>query len=336
MRGRSVPDLSAFHFLRPAWLALVPLAVGLAIMAGGRLRAARQWRGHIAPHLLPYLVVRPPRSPWPGPRAWFGALAALSAIALAGPSWQREPPPFADDRGMLVIVLDLSPSMNALDVQPTRLARAKQKLGELLAMRQSARTALVVFAGSAHRVMPATDDAATLKAFLDTLETSVMPPVATTPARWQAAMAVAQALIERDAADARGTVLVVSDGNTLGAIERHDSPAPAPVLWLFGDAGGAPLANDSRGAGSGLRAGSAPPRDADALAAWVDAGGIDRVDATVGDADVAQVHRRIEQQLGAAAEAAADRQWRDEGQRLLWPLVLLAALGFRRGWSLPW
>ncbi len=125
-----------------------------------------------------------------------------------------------------------------------------------------------------------------------------------------------------------------SYGNTLGAIERKDSPAP--VLWLFGDAEGAPLANDSRGAASGQRAGSAPARDADALAALIDAGGVVRIDATVGDDDVAQVHRRIEQQLGAAAEAAADRQWRDEGQRLLWPLVLLAALGFRRGWSLPW
>ena len=329
-----MPELAAFHFLRPGWLAVVPLVLTLAVVAGWRLRAERQWRGHIAPHLLPHLVVRPPRRLWPGPRVWFAALVTLAALALAGPSWQREPSPFADDRGLLVIVLDLSPSMNAVDVQPTRLARAKQKLGELLTMRNAAPTALVAFAGSAHRVMPATDDAATLKAFLDTLESNVMPPVPATPARWQSALALARALAVRDGADGSGTVLLVSDGNLPGAFD--DREASAPLLWLFGEADAAPLAKDSRGAAGGLQGGLAAARDVDALTAWIDRQDIVRIDASVSDADVLQVHRRIEQQLAAAAEASSERRWRDDGPRLLWPLVLLAALGFRRGWSLPW
>ncbi len=53
-------------------------------------------------------------------------------VAMAGPSWEREPSPFADDTAGLVVLLKASTTMEATDVQPSRLERSKHKLRDLL------------------------------------------------------------------------------------------------------------------------------------------------------------------------------------------------------------
>ena len=61
------------------------------------------------------------------------------------------------------------------DVQPSRLARARHKLRDLLERRRGARTALVAYAGSAHVALPLTDDAELLESYLDALDPGLMP-----------------------------------------------------------------------------------------------------------------------------------------------------------------
>ena len=56
----------------------------------------------------------------------------MTVVALAGPAWQREPAPFADDTAVLAIVLKVTPSMLTEDIQPTRLSRSVQKIHDLL------------------------------------------------------------------------------------------------------------------------------------------------------------------------------------------------------------
>ncbi|WP_250862512.1 VWA domain-containing protein, partial [Caballeronia sp. INML3] len=89
-------------------------------------------------------------------------LIALSAIAVAGPTWQQERPPFDRDKAPLMIVLELARSMDATDVAPSRIERARQKVLDLAAARKGARTGLLVFAASAHLVVPPTEDPALL------------------------------------------------------------------------------------------------------------------------------------------------------------------------------
>ena len=296
-------ELEALHFLRPAWLLGVPVILLLGFWAGWRQRAERLWRGRIAPHLLAHLVVRPVRHVLPGPRAWLVSLVSLAGLALAGPSWQREAPAFAEDKGALVIVLDLAPSMNANDLAPTRLIRAKQKLGELLALRQNARTGLVVFAETAHRVMPLTDDPGVLKTYLDTMDTGLMPTKAASSQRLANALSLADTLLVNE--EGAGSVLVVSDAHDFGKLDRLNENT---LFWLFGD-GDKNQAILSR---------------------------LSYITATLEDADVNAVHTRIEQELSNAAERDDSRRWRDGGSDLLFPLLLIAALGFRRGWSVRW
>ena len=97
--------------------------------------------------------------------------------------------------------------MNAVDVQPTRLERAKQKVRDLLALRAGARSALVAYAGSAHTVLPLCDDPSVFETFLAALDSDVMPVRGKAPAR---ALALAEKLLADEPAP--GSILFLTDG----------------------------------------------------------------------------------------------------------------------------
>src|SRR5262249_26289963 len=90
-------------------------------------------------------------------------------------TWKRELPPFVEDKAPLMIALSLSSSMSKTDVAPSRLERAKQKIRDLLAARAGARTGLIAYAGTAHLVMPLTDDRTVIAPFLAALAPGLMP-----------------------------------------------------------------------------------------------------------------------------------------------------------------
>ena len=126
--------LAEFHFLRPAWLALLPLALGIWWLMRRQHDQLRDWRELVAPRLLTHLLVDARES---GRRLqpvtlllWFWLLGIL---ALSGPAWQREPSPFAAEQSVLVVLLKTTPSMQAGDVQPSRMIRAVDKIQSLLA-----------------------------------------------------------------------------------------------------------------------------------------------------------------------------------------------------------
>lgn len=298
-----MPDWNALHFLRPEWLAGIPAALLLLLWHAYLQRASGLWRGRIAPHLLRHLIVRPPRRKGVGPAGWLFALLTLSCLALAGPSWERSPSPFADDSAALVIVLDLAPSMLRGDPAPSRLLRARLKLHDLLALRSDQKTALVALGTTAHRVLPFTLDSRAVLTYIDALEPRLMPPAPVRHSapgqRFRDALTLAQTMLEREGG--AGSVLLVTDA------PPPELAAPlSPVVWSIGEA--------------------AAPR-----LAWADSS----VGWTVDAADVAAVNRALARQLAAAREAdEAASSWRDGGILLLAPLVLLALLGARRGWCL--
>ena len=199
------PTLAAFHFLRPAWLLLVPLAILLAWAYARRRSSFARFGGLIAPHLLKHLVVGARSRRRIGPALVFLALA-VAGIAVAGPTWRREPSPFADDKAAVILAIDVSQSMATKDIAPSRLARAKQKARDLLDRREGARTGLVVFAGSAHVVLPLTDDVGVLALYVDALDPSIVPVAGKRP---DLALARAQELLDRD--ETPGTIVMLSD-----------------------------------------------------------------------------------------------------------------------------
>ncbi len=172
----------------------------------------------IAPHLLDHLFVRPKERTKLRPIHLFGIAMLLAVLMAAGPSWRREPPPFTVDTAPLILALDLSRSMLVKDVQPSRLERAQQKARDILDTRQGARTGLLVYAGTAHLVLPLTDDPSVLDTYVTALEASVMP----VPGKDSAA---ALRLAQRMLADEQtpGTMLFLTGGIEPAAVETFES-----------------------------------------------------------------------------------------------------------------
>ncbi|WP_111641898.1 VWA domain-containing protein [Marinimicrobium alkaliphilum] len=236
-----------FHLLRPWWLlALIPL-LGLAWLVWRQKYGAHQWQKLIAPALLPYLEDAGSRRPrrhllWGLIGAW-----CLAVLALAGPTWEQRPTAAHTTGDALVVVLDLSPSMLAEDINPSRLVRARLKVADILQRRTEGETALISYAGDAHVVSPLTDDSNTIINLLQVLHPSLMPlPGSNT----EAAIEQAEALLANANVRA-GHILLVTDGVVSSArdsIRRQleDSPHRLSILGV-GTEDGAPIPSGSGG-----------------------------------------------------------------------------------------
>ena len=200
-------DFSQFHFVRPWWLlAFLPLA-WLVWSKWKRRVGSRNWEAICDPALLPHILIGNER----GAKRWStlatGLCGALAILALAGPVWQKLPQPVFSTQSALVIALDLSRSMDATDVNPSRLARARFKVADILARRGEGETALLVYAGDAFTVTPLTNDAATIESQLKALTTDIMPVQGN---RTDTALSKAMELL-RQAGASRGDILLITD-----------------------------------------------------------------------------------------------------------------------------
>ncbi len=324
-------DPSALHFLRPGWLlAIVPVLVVGAVLLRRQDVVAR-WSEVIAPHLLEHLVVQPRRGSRIRPVHLLIAVGVVASVALAGPSWRREAPPFTEDTAPLVVVMDLSDSMRVSDVQPSRFARSQQKVRDLLESRAGARTGLVAFAGSAHVVLPPTDDAGVVEAFVTALEPGIMPRAGKEPS---AALVVAAEMLANE--EIPGTILFLTDGIASDEVEAfvdHEAQGSDQVgVWAVGTERGGLIPE-----GDGVeRAGELAVLDRPGLDTLRRETSAFVVSVTVDDSDVDRVARGIETHLAAVQEQDASGRWRDEGYWLVWPLMALSLAWFRKGWVVLW
>jgi len=200
--------IEQFHFLRPWWLlALILLAAVTWLLIRGRYDSGN-WRTVIDPRLLPHVLSGASKQTRGAIRWVLAAVAGLAIIALAGPTWEKQQQAVFDRQVSLVVALDLSRSMDATDIKPTRLARARHKIADILNLRKEGQTALVVYAADAFAVTPLTHDADTILALLPDLESALMPAQGS---RADRALERALELFDNSGVR-RGDVLLVSDG----------------------------------------------------------------------------------------------------------------------------
>lgn len=100
---------------------------------------------------------------------------SLVVIALAGPQFGTKLKEVKREGIELVIALDVSNSMLAEDITPSRLEKAKQAISKLVDRLQNDKIALIVFAGDAYVQLPLTTDYAAAKIFLNTITPDLMP-----------------------------------------------------------------------------------------------------------------------------------------------------------------
>ena len=324
-----------FHFIRPAWLLAIP-AIGLAWWLVRRREAGTTSIGDlVAPHLRDALTVNRNDRARIRPVDGVAAAALLIAIAAAGPTWSKQQSPWFAETAPLVVAIEVSDSMRANDLLPTRLDRARFKVLDLIAARTGSRTAVIAYAGSAHIVVPPSTDIDVIKPLLESLDPAIMPLGG---AAATAVLPLAESLLGDDAAI--GTVLFVNDGFDATEVSlfadyasRQGTPAIA-ALVVGTDEGGVALMPD----GSPVMAAGGGRIDTsidDAVLRRLSReANVPVVRASTGDDDIRRLLRTIESNLRQADDPNA--QWKDEGWLFLWPAALLSLLWFRRGWTMRW
>jgi len=324
-------ELELMHFIRPGWLLALPLAILLPWWWKRLRRPAGDWEKVCDPHLLRFLSVSQGgagRSSNSG-SILAGLAIAVAALALSGPSWQQLPESSLAARDGRVIALDLSRSMLAEDLRPSRLARARFRIADLLTQAEEGQTGLVAYAGDAYVVSPLTNDTNTIASLLPALGPDVMP---VTGSRADKALTLAAELLQR-AGFERGEILLVTDSTDsraeAKARELADRGMVISVLGV-GTAEGAPIPSG---------AGFVTDRSGNVVIARLDEAALQRV-AQVGGGRLSRINAAepdatpwmsLEGGEFARREDKLDQRWKDAGPFVLLLLLPLALLGFRRG-----
>lgn len=324
-----------FHFLRPLFLLALPMLWGLVFWLAKRRDSSDGWSGLIDAQLLSALRLgdegKAGMRPWP-----LLALAwSIAAIALAGPSWQRNQTPAYRASDAWLFVLDLSPSMATADISPNRVTRARYALDDLLGVVRDGRAGLVVFSDDAYTVTPLTQDVATIKSLLSPLSPDMMP---SSGDHLAPALRDALKLIGQSGAKNRH-VVVLTDGfddpaAAFSVAAEIKSNGAALTVVGVGTTGGSPLRNAD---GSFAQDASGHVRlarlDTDRLRRLADAGGGRYVDIAALPGLIASWQSGQGSAEGAVAVQGTNVvSWRDEGVWLLPVLLVLVALLGRRGW----
>ena len=205
---------TGIHFAQPAWLwgLLLPLPVALWLRHSRPRAANARLERYADPDLMPHLLRR--HRPRPGLRgrrfAWWAVLWSLLSLAMAGPRWDYTDIRLFRPGSNLVVLLDISRSMETRDLAPDRMARARQEIADLLDEARGVRIGLVAFASVAHVVAPLTEDSDSIRRLLPALGPKL---VHLTGSRLGVALQRAGQLLASQPPESGKAVLLITDGD---------------------------------------------------------------------------------------------------------------------------
>jgi len=322
------------HWARPLWLLALPLLALLAWRLWHRQKRVGRWQ-LILPRAFHHALLSGGKghdSKWPRLLLMLGW--GLALLALLGPGWQRVEQSNQKPVDPLVVVLQLNEQMLATDAQPNRLEQARHKLLDVLEKRRDAQTAIIVYAGSAHVLVPLSDDLGTSRNLLEALKPSIMPQ----PGQ-RADLAIERALdLLAQAGQGQGRILLIGsaldDQERAGIARRLGRQSPPLLMLGVGSRAGAPvslengeLLKDAQGAIE------LPRLDNAGLKAFLASVDGSYRQARLDDLDLRNLGLLAPpRQVLRSGQIVQLDSWTDQGHWLLLPLLLLAACGARRGW----
>jgi len=342
--------IANFHWQRPIALLMIPAALVLLLVIRQSKQQVNRWHQYIDKNLLSHLMIDGEKQ---GNSLWVWLLfvaCIIGAIGLAGPAWEKIPQPVHKKDDALVILFDLSPSMMAEDIKPSRLVRARYKLIDLLKQRNEGQTALVAYSGEAHIVSPLTDDIDTIINLLPALSPATMPLQGS-----NTEMAVRYGIkLLKDSGRNYGNILLVSDGIVNAAVDEVNTLLSASNYGFYvlgvGTPDGGPIPS---------RSGFVKDSSGGIVIAKLNQNILSRLASSNGgryqqlqqsDRDVNNFVSDWESSLSRANNTAplnnnggdgldgeTERefdQWQDQGFWFVFVLIPFALLGFRRGWLL--
>ncbi len=205
---------TGFHFAQPAWfwglLALPPVAWwrwrSAAKAAAGPVH--RYADAHLMPHLSGTRALATTER-WGRFFGW-SLLWLLLLTAMAGPRWGYTDVRLFQPGDNLVILLDVSRSMEVGDVAPSRLSRARQEIQDLIIQNRKLRLGLIAFASVPHVVAPVTEDSRTILLSLPALSTDL---ARLQGSRLLEALERARTLLDSLPQESARSLLLISDGD---------------------------------------------------------------------------------------------------------------------------
>ncbi|QDS91244.1 hypothetical protein EC9_54680 [Rosistilla ulvae] len=298
--------LHNLHFVRPLALGMIPIAIAVWWYWQRQLDPLRGWRQQIDPDLLEALVDDRDAKRDPLRYAMLAAWI-VAAIAIAGPTWKLEPNPFAEDAPPLVIVLKAGESMLKTNPSPSRMERAQLKIVDLAKARKGDPLGLLAYSGSAHLVLPPTQDTAVIGEMAAEISPDVMPVPGD---RLDLAIAAAGGLLREQGSG--GSLLVVADAAEIDPSEvakAHRSIGSPPIEFLA-------LTDPDSAETKTLR---------DVAAAI--GGSVESL--SIEDDDIQKI-LSFAQRRAAAGVSGESNRWQEAGYWLTPLLALFVAVSFRR------
>ena len=323
-------EMLPLHFIRPWWLAMLPVAVIIPLLWRHLRRASGDWGKICDSHLLRWLSVgdaaaRPSRwGPWLAGVSWF-----IAAISLAGPSWEKLPDTSFASKDARVLVLDLSLSMLAEDLKPNRLTQAHFRLSDMLDDTLEGQTGLVAYAGDAFVVSPLTSDTNTIRNMLPALRPDVIPVAGSRPDR---ALELAAELLKRSGM-VRGEILLIADSGSTAAQSVAKKLARRGIftsVLAVGTLQGAPIPSGDGFVSDGNGNIVVARLERDAMQSIARAGG-GKYSELIAGSDASSPWAAAEGTEFTRKEDALGERWKDTGPWLILALLPVLAFSFRRG-----
>ena len=326
--------IDSFHFLRP-WLLLALIPVSLILFFEFMRGAQRSsWQKVIDPQLLQFQLGAQQDTTKKWQHLLTLSACALVILAMAGPVWDQRPLPVFRDQLARVIVLDVSRSMDANDVEPSRITRARYKVRDILEKSHNIQVGLIAFGAAAYVISPLTDDVRTITAMVPSLSTGIVPVQGSD---LSAALRESMNLM-RGAGVEVGEVVLLSD-EAPGAVDlevARELSANGYVLSVLavGTEEGAPIPD--RGSFLKDSAGNivVPGLNLASLRQLAETGGGRFAQLSADDSDIGMLVSD-ESRLKAAKKRVAENKqtdtWIERGPWLLLPLLPYVAFLFRKG-----
>ena len=304
-----------FHFLRPWLLLLLVLPLWGYWRYFKGVKNQSSWEKVCDKRLLDFLLVKGSARQRKniGYIGLAGMLAAV--IAAAGPSWEKKDIPSLAPENPLMLVLNLSSDMDARDVTPSRLERAKFTISDLLKLVKTPQAGLIVYSDEPFLISPITEDAQIVSNLLPSVVRDIMPVNGDRPDR---AIDLAVEKL-KNAGYAKGNIIMI----TAEAGQRFDQALAA--------------AKKAKSAGFILNIIGMSKESSEKLQLIAEAGGGSYLPYAAGDSGIRQLAKQINAQTGDLKISENLRtQWLDAGYGLAFLPLLCCLYFFRRGivWSL--
>jgi len=322
------------HFIRADWFyAFIPLLLFLYLLHKTRLNN-KNWLGVIDQQLLPFVLSSSASKQRLYPLLLIFIACSLCITALAGPVYKKLPQPVYREQSSLVVLLDLSQSMNATDIKPSRLSRVKLELLDLLKTRKAGQTALIVYAADAFVVTPLTDDNATIANLVPSLETDMMPAQGSNLSN---ALDKTSSLFSQ-AGIINGNILVITDDihqRDEHTIKKIVAQGHRLSVFGIGTTEGAPIPLDGGFLQNSEGAIVIPKLYPAKLQSYALTGGGLYSSLQADDSDIDKfttLFQSTEVSKDIDSKNLNADVWQEEGHWLLLPVIFFAALWTRKGW----